>query len=113
MEKTSILKRKPCFWISQAVGGAFLLTAVYYGSLSMASMLCGVLLIFFNMEFLFWIFPSRTLSLYFLILKYFFLAVIIYILSPYIDGLSFLAGLSIVFFYLLGLSLEVVKYDSL
>ena len=113
MEKTSILKRKPCFWISQICGGGFILLAVYYWSLSLVSVLCGVLLVFVNMELLFRLFPLRAFSLYFLILKYSFLALIIYILSSYIDGLSFLAGLSIVFFYLLGLSLEALKYDSL
>ena len=113
MEKTSILKRKPCFWISQICGGGLILLASYYWSLSLGSVLCGVLLVFVNMELLFWLFPLRAVSLYFLILKYAGLALIIYILSLYMDGLSFLVGLSIVFFYLLGLSLEVLKYDSL
>ena len=113
MEKTSILKRKPCFWISQICGGVLILLVSYYWSLSLSSVLCGVLLVFVNMELLFWLFPLRSVSLFFLIFKYLALALIIYILSSYIDGLSFLAGLSIVFFYLLGLSLEALKYDSL
>ena len=113
MEKTSILKRKPFFWISQICGGALIFLASYFWSLSFGSVLCGMLLVFVNMEFLFWLFPLRSVSLYFLLLKYSVFALIVYILSSYIDGLSFLVGLSIVFFYLLGLSLEVMKYDSL
>lgn len=113
MEKTSILKRKPCFWISQICGGALILFVSYFWSLSFGSVLCGILLVFVNMEFLFWLFPLRSVSVFFLLLKYSFLALIIYILSSYIDGLSFLVGLSIMFFYLLGLSLEAIKYDSL
>lgn len=113
MEKTSILKRKPCFWVSQLCGGIAILLASYYWTLSFRSVLCGVLLVFVNMEFLFWLFPLRPISLYFFVLKYSLLALLIYILASYIDGLSFLVGLSIMFFYLLGLSLEVMKYDSL
>ena len=81
-------------------------------SFSFFDVLCGAVIGYLNMFFLLTIFRP---GLYFgvLILKSIVFLFLIYALFQYLDGFSFLFGISSQLLYLMGLSLEVLKHDSL
>ena len=110
--KAIFLKRKPIFWAVQ-IGGLILIAgASLWFSFSLPAVLSGAVLGYLNMALLLKIFrPGISFS--FLILKAAVFLFLIYVLLRYLDGFSFLFGISSQLLYLMGLSLEVLKHDSL
>ena len=73
-----------------------------------------MILSYANMEFLFRFFrPGGGGFLIFLSLKNVLLIGGLYLFKDYVDGFSFLLGLTSMLFYLAGLSWEVLKHKSL
>ena len=81
-------------------------------SFSLLAVLSGAVLGYFNMALLLKIFRPG-IRLVFLVLKSAVFLFLIYVLFQYLDGFSFLFGISSQLLYLMGLSLEVLKHDSL
>ena len=110
MEKIEI-KRGRLFWMIQALSLLLILGVSYFLSLSYVSfsylgLLCGILTALFNMEILLRI---QRLPLFFIFFKYLFLALGLFFILPYLDNFSFLLGLSFIFSYLVGMSVEALK----
>ncbi len=105
--------RKSIFWTIQAIGLLFIQAGASYWKLSFWSVWGGILLVYLNMEILFWVIRNFFSSFYLIVLKYLIFVLLIYFLKDYIDLLSFLLGLSSIFFYIVGLSVEAVRNDSL
>ena len=105
--------RKAVFWAIQVIGLTLIQVGAYYWKLSFGSVWMGILLVYMNMEILFWIIRNFFSSFYFILLKYLLFVLLIYFLKDHIELISFLLGLSSVFFYIIGLSIGAVRNDSL
>ena len=105
-----VSRRKPIFWLCQAIGVLLIILTCYLLSLSLVSVICGIFVAYINMELVIRMLQPR---LFFIIFKYIILFSFLYVLIPYLDGMSFILGISGMLFYLMGLCVEVFKYDSL
>ena len=110
LEKFEI-KRSRIFWLIQAASlllilGVSYLFSLSYSSFSHLGMLCGILTAVLNMEILLRI---QRLPFFFIFFKYLLLAGGLFFILPYLDNFSFLLGLSFIFSYLVGMSVEALK----
>ena len=105
LEKLEV-KRGPLFWAIQALSLFLILGACYLLSFSYLGVFCGILTALFNMEILLRI---QRLPFFFIFFKYLFLALGLFFVLPYLDNFSFLLGLSFIFSYLVGMSVEALK----
>ena len=99
------VKRGRIFYLSLLLGFGLISSLSFFFSLPYASVLCGMATASLNMEMMI---RFVILNKIFLLFKYAGLILLLYFLIPYVEGGAFLLGLSFVFSYLIGLSLEVL-----